>query len=466
MSIVFVWAWWSGVRALVQLMTALEIPDLVCIDESDSVALQQFREQNIATFVGHDSYSLQQWDVVIYSAATKHTPQVKDAFHFLENDPLAPAPFLYAEFLWEISKYLTTIAITWTHGKSTTTGLTAVWAIENYPQAALAIVGAGMVSWGWANCRYNPAYKTILHSIMQRILSRKYTDEKIPMKQHLFIVEADEFNHHFLSLSPDISVITSMDHDHVDIYPTRKEYLAAFQQFCINTHWPVFTLAPIAEELKNNDNIQIVTPTVFSFKTMIWWHNHNNASLAFAALNYINQWSTLDTDTIKQSIESFQWLHRRAEFLGMTLQNVPLYSDYGHHPDEIKSTIKAFQESFPWREIVCFFEAHQARRLLNFWHEFVDAFHTIRCFVVPVFTARESFEEIEQYCNTPEVHMIIEDLTSFHDLGEAFAKQIAGTYIPNREDLFKTIETISEWSIIAFSAWELDWKLRKQRKTH
>jgi UDP-N-acetylmuramate-alanine ligase len=128
----------------------------------------------------------------------------------------------------------------------------------------------------------------------------------------------------------------------------------------------------------------------------------------------------------------------------MINQNIPLYSDYGHHPDEIKSTIKAFQESYPGREIVCFFEAHQARRLLNFWHEFVDAFHNIRCFVVPVFTARESFEEIEQYCNTPEVHMIIEDLTSFHDLGEAFAKQIAGTYIPNREDLFKTIETISE----------------------
>jgi hypothetical protein len=41
-------------------MTALDIPDLVCIDESDSVALQQFREQNIAIFVGHDSYTLQQ----------------------------------------------------------------------------------------------------------------------------------------------------------------------------------------------------------------------------------------------------------------------------------------------------------------------------------------------------------------------------------------------------------------------
>lgn len=468
MSIVFVWAWWSGVRALVQLMTALDISDLVCIDESDSVALQQFREQNIATFVGHDSYSLQQWDVVIYSAATKHTPQVKDAFHFMETDPLSPAPFLYAEFLWEISKYLTTIAITGTHWKSTTTGLTAVWAIENFPQTALAIVGAGVVSRWWANCQFNHEYKAILHSIMQRILSRKYTDEKIPMKQHLFIVEADEFNHHFLSLSPDISIITSMDHDHVDIYPTRQEYLSAFQQFCMNTHGPVFTLASIAEELQNNDNIQVITPTAFSFKTMIWWHNHNNASLALAALDYVQKqfWLSIDPAIIKQSIESFQWLHRRAEFLGMTHQNVPLYSDYGHHPDEIKSTIKAFQESFPWRDIVCFFEAHQARRLLNFWHEFVDAFQNIQCFVVPVFTARESFKEIEQYCNTPEVHSIIADLTSFHDVGKAFAQQINWTYISNREDLSKTIETISEWSIIAFSAWELDWKLRKQRKTH
>ena len=128
----------------------------------------------------------------------------------------------------------------------------------------------------------------------------------------------------------------------------------------------------------------------------------------------------------------------------MTNQNIPLYSDYGHHPDEIKSTIKAFQESFPGREIVCFFEAHQARRLLNFWYEFVDAFNNIHCFVVPVFTARESFEEIEKYCNTPEIQKIIADLNSFHDLGETFANHINGTYIASRNDLTTTVQTITE----------------------
>ena len=104
---------------------------------------------------------------------------------------------------------------------------------------------------------------------MQRILSRKFSNETIPLKQNLFIVEADEFNHHFLSLNPDISIITSMDHDHVDIYPTRDEYISAFEQFCRNTHGPVFTLDSIANELPNNDNITRVTPKYFTFKTMI-----------------------------------------------------------------------------------------------------------------------------------------------------------------------------------------------------
>jgi UDP-N-acetylmuramate--alanine ligase len=468
MSIVFVWAWWSGVRALVQLIIALNIPDIVCIDESDSSTLQQFREHNIPTYVGHETYSLQNGDVVIYSAATKDTQQVKDAFNFCKIDPLAPTPFLYAEFLWEISKYLFTIAITGTHGKSTTTWLVATWAIDLIPKTSLAIVGAGVVHWWWENCRYNPNDITLLRSIMQRILSRKFTNETIPLKQHLFIVEADEFNHHFLSLQPDISIITSMDHDHVDIYPTRDKYLTAFEQFCRNTHWPVFTLDSIAKELQNNDNITIIEPTHFKFKTMIGWHNHTNTSLALAALEYVQRkdWIFKTTEILKQSLESFQWLHRRAEFLGMNTHNIPVYSDYGHHPDEIKSTIKAFQESFPWRKIVCLFEAHQARRLLNFWYEFINAFEHITCFIVPVFTARESFEDIEQYCNKAEIHTIINHLKSFHDLWKTFAKQVNGTYIANREELIDTINTITQWSIIGFSAWILDWKLRKQQKTH
>lgn len=447
-------------------MIALNIPDIVCIDENDSSALQQFHAQHIPTYIGHDTYTLQKGDVVIYSAATKDSPQVKDAFTFLERDPLAPAPFLYAEFLWEISKYLFTVAITGTHGKSTTTWLVATWAIAHFPQTALAIVGAGVVAWWWENCRFNNNEIPMLQSLMLRILSRKHTNEVIPFKEHLFIVEADEFNHHFLLLHPDVSIITSMDHDHVEIYPTRHEYVTAFQQFCQNSQWPVFTLESIAKELSNNSNISVVVPQSFSFNTMIGWHNHNNASLALAALQFLHHkaWVVSTADTLKQSLEWFQGLHRRAELLGMTNQNVPLYSDYWHHPDEIKSTIKAFQESFPWREIVCVFEAHQARRLLNFWYEFVDAFHAIRCFVVPVFTARESFEEIEQYCNTPEVHSIITDLTSFHDVGKAFAQQVNWTYIENRDDLTKMIHSINQWSIIGFSAWILDWKLRNELK--
>jgi UDP-N-acetylmuramate-alanine ligase len=86
----------------------------------------------------------------------------------------------------------------------------------------------------------------------------------------VFIIEADEFNHHFLFLEPDISIITSLDHDHVDIYPTREEYLSAFNQFCHNTKKVVFAPTPVALQLPDQD-LKIHVPLIqqFSFDYLI-----------------------------------------------------------------------------------------------------------------------------------------------------------------------------------------------------
>ncbi len=467
MWLVFVWAWWSGVRALVQLLYTLHIQDLICVDESDSVAMQQFKNNWIETYIGHDSYTLKPNDVVIYSAATKNSPQVRDAESAMQKDHLAPVPFLYAEFLWEISKYLYTVAITGTHGKSTTTGLTATTAAVLFPDTALAIVWAWVTQrWG-NNFWHNTNHTELLQNIIARITSRKATDVEIPLKKYLFIVEADEFNYHFLNLDPDVSIITSMDHDHVDIYPTRESYLRAFKQFCNNTRDCVYTLPRIHNELKECTNIISIQPEQFHFATMIGWHNHSNTSLGLHALNFIAQQTNTQVNysTIKSSLEQFAWLRRRAELLWVNKNSIKVYTDYGHHPDEIESTIKAFKETFPNQEIHCFIEPHQARRLLSFRKGFATLKQRWTVTMLPIYAAREEINDCITFLQEhPELVHNPKTITSFETLLATFAQQAGVSFITDRDELIQTIEQITSGIIICFTAWKADDYIRTHYK--
>jgi hypothetical protein len=185
--------------------------------------------------------------------------------------------------------------------------MTATACITHLPETALAIVGAGVTAWQGKHCRYSPEHATELRNIILRIISRKATAITIPLKKLLFVLEADEFNHHFLFLEPDVSIITSLDHDHVDIYPTRDSYLAAFNQFCTNTSKAVFTLSSVAEELAPNK--KIITPSAesFNFTHIIGGHNHANASLALHVVYYLTDHYHKKTTSsrIKGSIEAF-----------------------------------------------------------------------------------------------------------------------------------------------------------------
>jgi UDP-N-acetylmuramate--alanine ligase len=462
MSIVFVWAGGSGVSALVELMIDLRIPDIVCIDASASAHMDKFRAAWCTTYVGHGAYTVREWDLLIYSAATANSPEVISAFQHTFEDHLNPPPLLYAEFLWELSKYLFTFAIAGTHGKSTTTGMSASACIEHIPETALAIVGAWVTQRQGKHCRHHPAHTQELHDIVMRIISRKATEPLLPVKKLLFVIEADEFNHHFLFLEPDVSIITSLDHDHVDIYPTRDSYLAAFHQFCSNTREQIFTLPSIAEELSDHTPKTITPPiTHFEFVHLIWGHNHANASLALAAALFVAEHFSSPVSWFQASIEQFQWLQRRAERLGENTHGVPVFSDYGHHPDEIKSTLAAFRERYPSTQVTCFFEAHQARRLLTFRDEFIDAFSGVRCFVVPAYTARESLPDIQAYRKElPSTWSLPEHIEDFTTLIAQFAEQINGKTISEWLALPAALDGIEQWSILCFSAGILDSKLR------
>ncbi len=106
--------------------------------------------------------------------------------------------------------------------------------------------------------------------------------------------------------------------------------------------------------------------------------------------------------------------------------------------------MQAFQEKYPDTNITCFFEAHQARRLLTFWDEFVEAFEERSCFVVPAYTARETRENLQSYYeelgnnkNLPE------NKSDFDYMTQAFATQIHGVYLSDRSELASTLHSVN-----------------------
>ena len=468
MNIVLVWAGWSWLSAIIELFYSLHIPNIVCIDATDTANMQRFRKLWITTYIWHGIYEVKPDDLVIYSAATPNSIEVQTAMKNMYVNHLCPAPMLYFEFLGELSKYLYTIAISGTHGKSTTTSMVWTACIEHFSATSLVILWAWVTQRKGKNCWYNEKHTEELHNIVTRILSRKATSLKIPQKKLIFVVEADEFNHHFLFLEPDISIITSLDHDHVDVYPTRESYIEAFKQFCKNTKDYIVTLPRIVSQIWDYwKKMHIPEVESFAFTYLVGWHNHNNATLALQACVLANSLFNQEdkSEEIKNSIEQFQWLQRRVELLWTNAHWIPIFSDYGHHPDEIKSTLAAFTEKYPHSQITCFFEAHQARRLLTFRDEFVSAFQGVACIVVPPYTAREDITTIQAYTRElPSDGSLPKEIRSFNDIATAFTTQVAGKNMTDRSLLQYTLDEINVWSILCFSAWVLDSKLRASIK--
>jgi len=462
MSLILVWAGGSGMSALAQLMVDLSLPNIVCIDQAATPQSEQLAHQGVKILVWHGIYTVQPGDFVIYSAATKNTPEVAAWFQHFEDNHLHFPPMLYAQFLGELSKYLYTIAVTGTHGKSTTTGLTAVAAIAHLPQTALAIVGAGVTDRNGRNVRRSKKYTDYLKQLILHITSRKHNNPPQPLKKLIFIVEADEFNHHFLRLHPDISIITTIDYDHIDTYPTRDDYLQAFRQFVQNTNKEVLLrkedVAVLALPPEQQKKICVITPHQFTFSHLLGGHNHANASLAQAAIEKVMQQKEgeIHTEAIQQTIATYTWLTRRAELIGHNAHHVPVFSDYGHHPHEIQSTLLALKERCPDKKIICLFQPHQARRLLEFRDAFVDACQQAeQIWVVPCYTAREQWDEIVTHLPTQ-----LSQIGNFDELTQAFATQAGATYLRDDKEVATEINKVKEGIIISFSAGDLDGRLR------
>lgn len=243
------------------------------------------------------------------------------------------------ELLAEIirDENLKLIAIAGTHGKTTTTGM-MIWTLQQLGIPVSYSVGSTL--------SFGPS-------------------GKFDPKSDYFVYECDEFDRNFLHFQPWLSLITSIDYDHPDTYPTEAEYLAAFEQFIAQSAQCVAWRQDVDE--MTADGVQLLDKTADSTQAALktialaGQHNRENGLLVLTALQ---QLEIAATDAAA-AIASFPGTGRRFEKLADNL-----YSDYGHHPTEIAATLQMARELND--QVVLVYQPHQNIRQHEVQHLYTD----------------------------------------------------------------------------------------------
>ncbi len=251
------------------------------------------------------------------------------------------------EFLADFIKQkdLKMIAIAGTHGKTTTTAM-LVWAFLQLHIPCSYLVGTTL---GWAN------------------------GGNFDKNSKYFIYEADEYDRNFLAYEPYIAAITCVDYDHPDIYPTLADYQGAFTQF--------------ESQSKN-----VVKNTTISDEiSLVGKLRKQDASIALAVLKMIRDEDTninCSDEEIITALNNFPGAGRRFEEIA-----TGVFSDYGHHPNEIKATVamaREFCEKGNFSGLAVVYQPHQNTRQHKVRGEYVDAFiGANKIFWLPTYLTRE-----------------------------------------------------------------------------
>lgn len=308
-------------------------------DMRESLVTQQLATKGIAAFFNQDGTALEaqhQKNPIDWFVYTSALPS--DHPELLKAKALGIRTGKRDEFLAEFIKehQLTMIAIAGTHGKTSTTGM-AVWSLKQLGIPVSYSVGSTM-SFGPSGA-YDP-------------------------KSTYFIYECDEFDRNFLHFNPEFSLITSIDYDHPDTYPTEETYKEAFRQYISQSGSTIaweddlsYVNAPLAPTITRLDNQAVVTQADLPLAGA---HNRRNATLVATLLEKLSLCTFKDSLGV---LSTFPGTDRRFEKI-----DTLLYSDYGHHPNEIKATLQLAKEISPHVTLV--YQPHQNVRQ----HEVIDLY--------------------------------------------------------------------------------------------
>jgi len=456
-NIVLVWAGGTGMSGIAGILHELWFTNIICIDSAQSQLTDNLQKKWLKVIIGHGIYQPKIDDAIIYSEAAVNSPEVTWARSLISQEQKMMLIMNYFQFLGEISKYFTTIGITGTNGKSSTSALT-IYGARNIDNFGLGILWALVPDFNNQSYLINSNHKSEIKNIFTKIFTGK-TPTPIDHKKLLFIVEACEYKRHFLNLDLDYAAVTNIEYDHADYYKNFDDYKNAFKEMLTKLKQKCFVLKWLKQknpEFKSFENIQEIEEKEYKFDYIFWPHTNKNASLTLALLNtQTPNPSNLSNQSNLSNLSKFKWLRRRLEYLGTNQNWAKLFSDYGHMASSIKIGFEALKSKFPDKKITAIFQPHQINRIFTWRDDFVQSFKWYNEIIIyNIYAARENIANFDFSKRWKNIHNIDE-------LWKTFAKACWWTYTDKRSDIETTIKNSDSNHVIAiFSAGDIDYEIR------
>lgn len=377
-----------GTSALAQILKS-EGHQISGSDMNSSEITEQLEKSGIKVWQGHNPDHITEQEVVIFSPAIP-----TDNPELVKAHELGLHCMSYPEALGELTKKYTTIAIAGTHGKSTTTAMTA-----------LILTDAGL----------DP-------TVVIGTKVKEFDDQNFRIgKSKYLIVEACEYRKSFAHLQADILVITNVEAEHLDYYKNEAGYKEAFREMINNL--PSTTKIII----NGNDENSLEVSSEAKAELIIWKKTKDlhprvagkfNIENATAAAHVAEQLG-IDQNITKTSISEFKGTWRRMEYL-KKVGETQFIDDYAHHPTEIRATLGAIREKYPNSKILCIFQPHQYSRTYELLDQFAESFAAVDEVLIPnIYRVRDTEEDVEKVSAKDLAHRIGKKAWDGHGMGES-----------------------------------------------
>jgi len=359
-------------------------------DRTLSAQARDLSARGVTVYAHHDAHNIENADLVVRSSAIPDdNPEVQAAV-------ASGIPVLKrSEILGQVMEGTLAIACAGTHGKTTTTS---------------------MLAWVLTRLGLDPSF--IIGGVAKNLGRNAHAG-----KGGIFVIEADEYDNMFLGLTPQMAVVSTLEHDHPDCFPTRESYNQAFLNF-VNRIPSGGTLVTCADDkgalwlaqshgradvrtftygAENNADyraIDLLPNARGGFDTKI---NHygsplcqlslqvpgeHNALNALAVLVVVHQLGH-SVEKAAAALSEFSGTGRRFEVLGEA-SGVTVIDDYAHHPTEIRATLSAARSRYPGRRILAVWQPHTFSRTISLLSEFTAALNLADGIVITeVYAARE-----------------------------------------------------------------------------
>ena len=268
--------------------------------------------------------------------------------------------YSYFEALGEVTRTKRTIAVSGTHGKTTTAAMLTKLLVDA-GVSPTAIIGS---------------------------LVKDFGSNYVKGEGEWFVVEACEYKRDFLTLHPEILVITNLELDHTDYYKDLADVQDAFSTLIAQTKGTIVTnvshknIAPLVTgreviDYTKEKETPLSLPGVF---------NKENAKAAAAAAKVVKE---MNDEEVQRSLETFQGTWRRFDKKGVTVNGALVYDDYAHHPTAVKATLEEMKKLTKGKLYVAF-HPHLYSRTKDLLSEFSSAFSSAdQVYVAPIYAARE-----------------------------------------------------------------------------